>query len=96
MSRRRGTGSIFRKPGCAKWVIQFYKDGKRIREATGLTDRAEAQRRLTTRLFQVDRNEFAARERKPVRIEDCSPRWRSITSATGKAVRASYGDAGGI
>jgi len=70
MSRRRGTGSIFRKPGCATWVIQFYKDGKRIREATGLTDRAAAQRRLTTRLYQVDKNEFAARDRKPVRIEE--------------------------
>ena len=70
MSRRRGTGSIFRKPGCATWVIQFYKDGRRIREATGLTDRAAAQRRLTTRLYQVDKNEFAARERKPVRIEE--------------------------
>jgi integrase len=70
MSRRRGTGSIFRKPGCATWVIQFYKDGRRIREATGLTDRATAQRRLTTRLYQVDKNEFAARERKPIRIEE--------------------------
>jgi integrase len=70
VSRRRGTGSIFRKPGCTKWIIQFYQDGKRIREATGLTDRAEAQRRLTKRLYQVDRNEFAARERKPVRIEE--------------------------
>ena len=70
MSRRRGTGSIFRKPGCAIWVIQFYKDGRRIREATGLTDRAAAQRRLTTRLYQVDKNEFTARERKPVRIEE--------------------------
>jgi hypothetical protein len=66
MSRSRGTGSIFRKPGCSTWVIQFYKDGKRIREATGLTDRALAQRRLTKRLYQVDKNEFAARERKPV------------------------------
>ena len=70
MSRRRGTGSIFRKPGCATWVIQFYKDGRRIREATGLTDRGAAQRRLTTRLYQVDKNEFAARDRKPVRIEE--------------------------
>jgi hypothetical protein len=70
VSRRRGTGSIFRKPGCKTWVTQFYKHGRRIREASGLTVRAAAQRRLTTRLFQVDRNELAARERKPVRIEE--------------------------
>jgi integrase len=70
MSRRRGTGSIFRKPGCATWVIQFYKDGRRIREATGLTYRAAAQRRLTTRLYQVDKNEYLERERRPVRIEE--------------------------
>ena len=70
VSRRRGTGSIFRKPGCATWVIQFYKDGSRIREATGLTDRPAAQRRLTKRLYQVDKNEFVARERKPVRVEE--------------------------
>ena len=37
---------------------------------TGLTDRAAAQRRLTTRLYQGTSTEFAAREQKPVRIEE--------------------------
>ena len=68
--RRRGSGSIFKKPGCSTWTIQFYKDGRRIRESTGLKDFAAAQRRLTIRLYQIDKNEFVRRERRPVRMEE--------------------------
>lgn len=67
--RRRGSGSIFKKPGCSTWTIQFYKDGRRIREAR-LTDYGAAQRRLTIRLYEIDKTEFMQRERRPVRIEE--------------------------
>ncbi len=40
------------------------------RAGTCAGHRDEPQRRLTTRLYQVDKNEFAVRERKPVRIEE--------------------------
>jgi integrase len=72
MSRRRdiGTGSLFRHSGCKRWVIQFYRDGRRIREATGLTSKRKAQDLLTERLGQVRRGDLFARERKPARVEE--------------------------
>jgi integrase len=68
--RQRGTGSIFRKPPCRKWVIQFYRNGKRIREATGTTEHGEAAKLLRQRLHEIDRNEYVARHGRPARIEE--------------------------
>lgn len=73
MSRRRdvGTGSVFRYPGCKRWVIQYYRDGRRIREATtGLESKRKAQDLLTERLGQVSRGELVPRERRPARVEE--------------------------
>jgi integrase len=78
MSRRRGTGSLYRKTYKRNgrtyteptWTIQFYADGHRVREATGLRDRAAAQRVLNVRLCQVDRNEYARRSAAPAKIEE--------------------------
>ena len=68
--RQRGTGSIFRKPPCKKFVIQFYKNGKRIREATGTTDYDTAKKLLRQRLHKIDKNEYLARHGRPARVED--------------------------
>jgi len=68
--RQRGSGSIFRKLPCKKWIIQFYKDGRRIREATGTTDWAEAAKTLRQRLHEIDQNKYVARKGKPARIEE--------------------------
>src|SRR4029077_6643362 len=68
--RQRGTGSIFRKLPNKRWFIQFYKHGKRIREATGETEWAEAQKILRQRLHEVDKNEHVERSGKPARIEE--------------------------
>lgn len=68
--RQRGTGSIFRKPPCKKFVIQFYKNGKRIREATGTTDYDTAKKLLRQRLHEIDKNEYLARHGRPARVED--------------------------
>src|SRR5215467_13873168 len=72
MSRRRdiGTGSMFRYPGCKRWVIQYYVDGRRVREATGSESKRKAQDLLTERLGQVSRGELIPRERKAVRVQD--------------------------
>jgi integrase len=56
-SRQRGTGSIFRQLGCTTWTLQYYRNGKRIREATGETDKRAAQQLLNQRLHQVDKGE---------------------------------------
>jgi integrase len=71
MKRRpQGTGSVFQKrPGPGRpWMIQFYVDGRRRREAGGPT-RGAAQRKLTELLSRVNRDEFVARERKPALVE---------------------------
>lgn len=68
-ARDAGTGSLFQHQNCKRWVIQYHRDGRRIREATGLTSRRKAQDLLTERLGQVSRGEWAA-PRKPARVEE--------------------------
>jgi len=72
MSSRRnmGTGSLFRHPGCKRWIIQYYVDGRRIRESTGLESKRKAQDLLTERLGQVSRGELIPREQRPARVQD--------------------------
>jgi integrase len=68
--RRRGTGHIYKQPGCSTWTIQYYRNAKRVREATGLADRRAAQQRLTQRLHQIDKGEYVAPERRPVLLSE--------------------------
>lgn len=68
--RQRGTGSIFRKLTCKKWVIQFYRNGERIREATGTADYDSAKKLLRQRLHEIDKNEYIARHGKAARVAD--------------------------
>ena len=75
MSRQRGTGSLFRKTYQRNgrqyteptWTIQFYANGRRVREATKLRDKQAAQRVLNKRLYTVDRQEY--RRTEPIRCE---------------------------
>lgn len=79
--RQRGTGSIFRKGKCKKWVIQFYQaDGRRVREATGETEWAEAAILLRQRLNEVAKDEYRARGRQSVRIEDLYASLEKLTA----------------
>jgi integrase len=67
MSKR---GSIYRQPGCATFMIQYYRNGKRVREAVGSDDYRAAQQRLTQRLAQCDRGEAIDIARKSVTIAE--------------------------
>ena len=69
--REQGQGSMFQYPGCKRWVIQYYVDGQRKREATGLTSRQEAQKVLHARLTAVAKGEPITI--KAVRVDDCYP-----------------------
>jgi integrase len=67
--RDRGTGSIYRQPGTMNWTIQFYQNGKRVREKTGTDDKQAAQQKLTARLAQIDKGEcIIPIRRKPLLI----------------------------
>jgi hypothetical protein len=70
MSRRRGAGTIYKQPGCSTWTIQFYKNGKRIREATGDADYGAARQKLNQRLGAIAKGEFVERDRKPVLVSE--------------------------
>jgi integrase len=70
MSRRRGSGTIYKQAGCSTWTIQYYKNGKRIREATGETDYAAARQQLNKQLGAIAKGEYLERDRKPVSIAE--------------------------
>jgi len=71
MTRPRGTGSIFKQPGCDRWYIKFYRNGKRVREAVGSSDYRAAQQLLTRRLAQCESGEAVdIARRKAATIEE--------------------------
>jgi hypothetical protein len=77
MSRARGTGSLFRRAGCTTWTMQYYVDGRRIREKCETTDYNVAQRMLTRKLYQISQGELVGRERRPARVEEL---WLSMVN----------------
>lgn len=70
LRRQRGSGSVFQKLPCKNWVLQFYRDGKRIREATGSDDYDHAKKLLRQRLHEIDKNDYLTRQGKPTRVRD--------------------------
>ncbi len=69
VARKRGNGSIFRQSGCKTWTIQYFSQGKRIREKTGTEDYQQAQQMLRQRLYARDRGEVVTQNLK-VRVGD--------------------------
>jgi integrase len=71
--RRRGTGSCYQKVVNGKtskiWTIQYFRDGKRVRESSGTTEWATAHMLLRERLVQVDKGEHI-RKGRPERFEE--------------------------
>jgi integrase len=53
MSRRYGTGSVYKRSGCKTWTIKFYQNGRCIRESTGEIDYQAARQKLNSRLGQI-------------------------------------------
>ncbi len=87
MSRRRGTGSIYKQPGCSTWTIKYYRNGRAIREATGLTDYQAARQRLNQRLAQVSEGTFAGLHVERIRVGELIPAFfRHQTQKGGKDV----------
>jgi integrase len=70
MSRKRGTGSVYRQPGCKTWSIKFYQNGKCIREATGLTDYQAARQKLNQRLGKIAAGEVVDVQSERVSVKD--------------------------
>jgi integrase len=51
--RPRGTGRLYQPKGNSRWYVQYYRDGKCIREATGTTNKTDARKLLEKRLAQI-------------------------------------------
>lgn len=61
---KRGRGSLYKQPGCSTYSIQYFRMGRRVREATGFQDLRAAQQLLTRRLAQCDVGEIVESSRK--------------------------------
>ena len=57
-TRQQGTGSIYQQPGTVCYTIQYYNNGRRIRESTGLHSRQAAQDLLNQKLAAVSKGEL--------------------------------------
>lgn len=55
--RPRGTGHIYRQKGDV-WWCQYYRNGKRYRQSTGMTDRRKAERFLQKKLAEIAHGTF--------------------------------------
>ncbi len=78
--RSYGAGSLFQRKYpdgrvTEAWTIQFSVDGKRVREATGLRSRAEAQKLLAVRLAKVARGEFVKTQTRAALMEEL---WKTL------------------
>jgi len=82
MSRRRGSGSIYKQPGQKTWTIQYYCDGRQKKESARTEDRAEAARLLTKRLYQIQMGEIIRPTR--VRVEELYKDLVAATKAEGR------------
>ena len=93
---RRGSGSVYQKPGSPHWVIQYYKldpdKGRsvRVREYTKLRSRAEAQKLLTDRLSKIGRGEQFEVGR-PVTVAELYDALRTFTENNSASKRAVSG-----
>jgi integrase len=67
---KRGRGSLYKQPGCSTYSIQYFRMGRRIREATGFVDLRAAQQLLTRRLAQCDVGEVIETSRKRALIAE--------------------------
>ena len=67
---KRGRGSIYKQPGCNTYSIQYFRAGRRIREATGFEDLRAAQQLLTQRLAQCDVGEIVETSRRRALIAE--------------------------
>ncbi len=93
---RRGSGSVYQKPGSPNWVIQYYRFDSdksrsvRVREYTRLRSRAAAQKLLTDRLSRIGRGEQFEVGR-PITVTELYDALRTLTENNNASKRAVSG-----
>lgn len=68
--RSRGTGRLYQQYEGGPWYVQYYRNGRRIREATGSTDRKVADQKLRRRLAEIAAGTFVGPQTEKTRVED--------------------------
>jgi integrase len=69
-SGRRGLGGIYRRPETAVWWVRYSYRGKRTRESSGSTNRADAVRLLKQRLGEMGQGKVPGRDAERVTLAD--------------------------
>lgn len=101
--REHGTGSLLRiqytdPEGVVRrtktWYLQFYVNGKRIRESAKTEDKREAQRKLTRRLAEVGSGRAPVADIKGLKYETVRDAWLSYPRKRGP-LRTVYTQADG-
>jgi integrase len=85
--RQRGTGRVFQQRGCSRWTIQYYRNGQRIREATGTTDKKVALQKLRQRLGQIANGVFVSPQVERIRVEALFQPYLDDLAMRGKGTR---------
>src|SRR5260221_2879329 len=68
--RPRGTGRIFKPKGCQFFYIQFWQDGKQIRESAKSDVKQVAEQMLRDRLKRADRGQTPVSEHSKITYAD--------------------------
>jgi integrase len=70
MRRRRGAGSVYKQPGCKTYMIKYYRGGRAIREATGVSDYQAARQMLNRKLGKLAEGTFVEPRIERMRVEE--------------------------
>jgi len=68
--RAKGEGHLFRPTGCSVWYVQYYRDGKQIRESTGKRVKQEALVELRRKMGRSEQGLLSDTELRKTRYAD--------------------------
>jgi integrase len=70
MTRPRGTGCLYTRPGSTVWWIKYSVNGRAFRESSRTTNKRQAQKFLQTRLGEIGTGTFSGPSVERVTIEE--------------------------
>jgi len=93
---KHGSGTVYqrtkivngKKQKLSVWWLDYYHDGKRVRESSGTTDRAEARRKLRERLGEIAKGQFVGPAAERVTFQDLEDLILDDYQVNGKKSRA--------
>src|SRR5262252_5744932 len=68
--RQRGTGSIYKQKTSDVWWLKYYRHGRQLRESSGTTNEAEAEKLLKKRVAQVTSGTHPGLEIERIKVDE--------------------------